>query len=96
MHVLSRLCFHQWFSFPVVDGFSLLLRILNLYSVAKNNCYAVHISSPTLVCICSGYEPRPHLFVDLYDGYNYLASTDQAYRSSKTPDEYVFSVIHTA
>ena len=27
MHVLSRLCFHHWFSFPVVDGFSLLLRI---------------------------------------------------------------------
>ena len=33
IHVLSRLChgFHHWFSFPVVDGFSLLLTILNLY-----------------------------------------------------------------
>ena len=33
-------CFHHWFSFPVVDGFSLL--------VAKNNCY---ISSPTHACM---------------------------------------------
>ena len=32
MPVLSRLChgFHHWFSFPVADGFSLLLTILNL------------------------------------------------------------------
>ena len=37
---------------------------------------------PTLVC-----------------NYNYLASADdptRAYRLSKTPDKYVFSVIHTA
>ena len=25
---------------------------------------------------CSAYEPRPHLFVDLYAGYNYLASAE--------------------
>ena len=73
MHVLSRLChgFHHWFSFPVADGFSLLLTIL---LVAKNNCYGVHISSPTHAC--SAYEPRPHLFVGLYVGYNYLASAE--------------------
>ena len=27
-------------------------------------------------CRRSGYEPRPHLFVDLYWGYNYLASAE--------------------
>ena len=31
MHLLCCLCFHHWFSFPVVDGFSLLLRILNFW-----------------------------------------------------------------
>ena len=25
---------------------------------------------------CSAYEPRPHLFADLYAGYNYLASAE--------------------
>ena len=30
MHALSRLYFYHWFNFPVVDGFSLLLTILNL------------------------------------------------------------------
>ena len=75
MHVLSRLChgFHHWFSFPVADGFSLLLTIFKL--VAKNICYVVHASSPTHSCMhaCSAYEPRPHLFVDLNAGYNYSA-----------------------
>ena len=46
------------------------------------------------------FEPRPHLFVDLYGGYNYLASANGdptwAYSFSKTPDTYMFSVIHTA
>ena len=97
IHVLSCLCFHHWFSFPVVDGFYFDFFKL----VAKNNCYAVYISSPTHAC--SAYEPRPHLFLDLYGGCNYLANAEcfygdpiRAYRSSKTPDKYVFSVVHTA
>ena len=95
MHVLSRLChgFHHWFSFPVADGFSLLLTIL---LVLKNNCYCVHISSPTHAC--SAYEPRPHLFVDLYVGIIIWQAQNgdptRACRYSKTPDKYVFSMIH--
>ena len=58
--------------FHVVDGFSLLLTYFKL--VAKNNCYAVHISLPTHAC--SAYKPRPHLFADLYGGYIYLTSTE--------------------
>ena len=44
MQLLCHLCFHHWFGFPVVDGFSLLLTILNLL---LNSSYAVDISSPT-------------------------------------------------
>ena len=51
MHVLSRLCFLHWFSFPVVDGFSLFLRIL----IKLDNCYArlrMHAdTSPAHTCL---------------------------------------------
>ena len=45
------------------------------------------ISSPTNAC--SAYEPRLHLFVDLYGGYSYLASAEwsRPYRSLKTSDK---------
>ena len=86
MHVLSCLCFHHRFSFPVADGYSLLLRILakTFYQLA----YA-----------CSGYEPRPHLLVAveiIWQAQN--GDPIRAYRSSKTPDKcmYMFSVMHKA
>ena len=44
---------------------SLLVTILNLYISARLRMHA-----------CSAYEPRPHLSVDLYGGYNYLASAE--------------------
>ena len=64
---------------------------------AKNNCYAVHIGSPTHACMqCIR---APHMFVDLLVIVMWQAQNGdpiRAYRSSKTPDKYVFSVIHTA
>ena len=77
--------------------------IKNFKLVANTNCYAVHISSPTHAC--SGYEPRPQLFVDMYAAVVIIWQAQngdpiRAYRSSKTPDKYmymyVFSVIHKA
>ena len=67
MHVLSRLShgFYNWFSFAVVAGLSLLVTILNLYISARLRMHAG-----------SAYEPRPHLSVDLYGGYNYLTSAE--------------------
>ena len=73
MHLLSHLCFHHWFSFPVVDGFSLLLTILNLY---LKIIVMLYISARLRMLACSAYEPRPHLFVDLYSGYDYLSSAE--------------------
>ena len=89
MHVLSRLChgFHHWFSFPVADGFSLLLTILNLLLVMW------YIPARLRIHACSAYEPRPHLFVDLNAGYNYIwqaqnGDPTRVCRYSKTPDKY--------
>ena len=66
MHVLSRLFFHHWF---VVDGFSLILNLLlkiSTFQLAYACMHAVHTSpAPTLVQV-----------VDLYGGYNYLASAE--------------------
>ena len=58
-------------------GLVFLLLMAFLYFKLVTN-YAVHIRSPTHACMhaCSAYEPRPHLFVDLYGGYNYLASAE--------------------
>ena len=46
----------------------------------------------------SAYEPRPHLFtavIIIWQGRLVILRL-LAYRSSKTPDKYVFSVIYTA
>ena len=94
MHVLSRLChgFRHWFSFPVADGFSLLLN--NFKLVAKNNllCGTYQLAY-AFMDACSAYEPRPHLFVDLNAGYNYIwqaqnGDPTRVCRYSKTPDKY--------
>ena len=37
----------------------------------------LYISARLRMHACSAYKPRPHLFVDLYGGYNYyLASAE--------------------
>ena len=68
MHVLSSTI--GLVTLLLVSFFS----IKNFKLVANNNCYAVHISSPTYAC--SGYEPRPQLFVDMCGDCNYLASAE--------------------
>ena len=35
-----------------------------------------YISARLRKLACSAYESRPHLFVDLYSGYNYLSSAE--------------------
>ena len=65
MHVLSRLChgFHHWFSFPVADGFSLLLTILNLLLKIFVMWYIPARLRIHACAYASAYEPRPHLFL---------------------------------
>ena len=83
MHVLS-LCFHHWFSFPVVDGFSLLLTILNFY---LKIIVMLYISARLSMHACSAYEPRLHLVctavIIIWQAQN--GDPIRAYRSSKTP-----------
>ena len=69
MHVLRHLCFQHWFSFPVVDGFYLLLTIK---LVSKNNCYAVY----KLAYACMYAVHTSLARTCLYSGYNYLASAE--------------------
>ena len=56
----------------------------------------LYISARLNVHACSGYEPRPQLFVDVIIWQAQNGDPIRAYRSSKTPDKYmyVFSVIH--
>ena len=105
MHVLSRLCFHHWLSFPVVDGF-FIINNFKLVHVVKNNCYAVHVSSPTHAYMHAVHTSPAHTclwtctaIIIIWQVQN--CEPTLAYRSSKTPDKinkinYVFSVIDTA
>ena len=55
--------------------FLLLMAFLKL--VAKIvKLYVSGLPSRLRMHACSAYEPRPHLFVDLHGGYNYLESAE--------------------
>ena len=61
--------------------FMLLMAFLKLVATYQFKKRIRSAYSPTHAC--SAYEPRPHLFVDLYGSYNYLASALPFFEDSR-------------